>query len=287
LYIDLPYAPTYAGTTEFIMDTLPPELLSEIIEKIPQERPTYEDKMKIIRSQGRSWAAKLTEYASVSRAWKIPIERLTFRTLSITTQDEDLDSLAKVIGGANVSRRVALTSLTVKPILPTLGKPKGCCLVTRTLDCEADSVAFSKAMVKLFTALKLEVPIAGQASLSLNIYGGYRRRSGSPTPLATKPMPCKKGKHSERAQLKAIALSEEFELLYEDSIPTVHGVTTLDVRSFRDMEALKPTWIPGLVGRLPDLEKLEVHKQDYKEQSLDKRAAQRNSMYNLAAIPFY
>ena len=269
------------------MDTLPPELLSEIIENIPQERPTYENKMKIIRSQGRSWAAKLAEYASVSRAWKAAIERFTFRTLSITTEDEDLDALAKIIGGANVSRRVALTSLTVNPIFPTPGNTKGCCLVTRTLDREADSDAFSKAMVKLFTALKLEASIAGQASLSLNIYGGYRRRSGSRTPLAIIPVPCKKGKHSERAQSKAIATSGEFELLYEDSIPTVHGVTTLDVRGFYDMEALKPTWIPGLVGRLPDLENLAVEKQDSNEQSLDRRAAQRNSMYNLAAIPLY
>jgi hypothetical protein len=258
------------------MDTLPPELLNEIIENLEEGRPTYEKKFKVYHSQGRQWAAKLAEYASVSLAWKAAIERYTFQSLKVTTEDMDMDDLPKMFVGANISRRIALTSLAVTPVLPT-PVTKGCCLVTRKLDREADSVAFSKAMVKLFTALKLETPIAGQPALSITIWGGFRRRSG--TLLITCPMPCKKDKHSERVQAKVLAASGEFELRYEDSIPTVHGITTLDFRGYNDMEAFKPTWIPGLVNKLPDLEKLVVHTycRNY-EQSLDREAAQRNSM---------
>jgi hypothetical protein len=247
------------------MDTLPPELLNEISENIPQERGVR---------------AKLAGYSSISLAWKAAIERLTFKTLSIRIPD-DLDALSECFSGVNVSRRTALTSLIVKPILPRPGNPKGCCLITRPLDREADSVAFSKTMVKLFTALKLEGPIAGQSALSLSIWEVYRR---SPVPgyekgKATMPMPCKKWKHSERVQSKAIATSGEFELLYCDLIPKLHGVTTLDFGGGYDMYALKPTWIPGIVGKLPDLEKLVMRKADSCEQSLDRRTAQRNSMY--------
>jgi len=256
-------------------------LLNEIIESIPRE-----EEGTTIFSRGDAWSVRLAQYSTISRAWKAALERHTFRTLTITT--DELEAFAGLFSGENISRRAVLTTLTVEFILPNPANAMGCCQVTRTLDREADSAAFSTAVRKLFTILAdLEARTVEKTLLSLMFRKGWRH-SRSTEPWGGTRVPCtsKYGqrRHTRREVAEAKAMSGQFELLWEDSIPTVFGVTTLDFKGFDDLEDLKPTWIPVLVARLRDLEKLWIRRRDDYDDGRNKRHAQRNCMSSSEAL---
>lgn len=94
---------------------------------------------------------KLAPYSTTSRAFKDSIERLTFRTLSITT--DELDTFAAAFSEDGVSRGTGLTSVGITFILPDPSNGISCCDAGQIIDREADGAAFTASVVKLFTIL--------------------------------------------------------------------------------------------------------------------------------------
>jgi hypothetical protein len=242
------------------MDTLPPEIITQILETFPIEQGPRTGSRK-----RRAFRPEIARYSSISRVWNASIERLTFRSLTICT--DELDAFAATFGGGKISRRAALTSLTVVFILPDPANPMGCCSVTRTLDREADSVMFSSAVVRLFAILSdLESRSIEKRPLSLIFLEGWRI-SKSAEPRGTTRVPCRptdhhRYQHDIRKVKEAEAISGEFALLHIGDVPTVHGITILDYKGTHELSSLRPTWIPAIVERLPDLEELLVWRED-------------------------
>jgi hypothetical protein len=236
----------------FEMDTVPPEILAHIFECLPEER------VSIKSTYGSSWRPELAQFSPVSKACKASIERLTFQKLTITT--DELDAFAAIFGGENISRPAALTELTFVFILPPPHNPAGCCAVVRAPDREADSAAFSASVIKLFTILaQLAARAPGSPTLSLQLFKACRV-SESQEPSGSTAVPCmppySQHQHPRRQVLEAKAVQGQFELMCERDIPVVPCITRLDFRAFRDLDDLKPTWIPAIMARLPNLEQL-------------------------------
>jgi hypothetical protein len=257
------------------MDTLPPEILAQIVDSVAE----VHDWTKSYR-----WGkcgAQFAQYSSISRAWKTAIEQITFKEFTITT--DEMDAFAALFSGNKISRMVNLTLLSVVFILPSPPNALGCCPVVRIPDREADSAAFSASVVKLFTILAdLAARAAGQPSIFLSFYKA-RRPSKYQGPKFTAWMPCQPPgggpqNHSRREILEAKAVSGQFQLMYEDCVPNVRGITTFECLGFDDLEDLKPTWIPRLIGRLLDLEVLLLRAEDLYDAGRRERIVQRECM---------
>jgi hypothetical protein len=191
-----------------------------------------------------------------------------------------------MFGGENVVRRAVLTSLDVVFILPNPVNEMGYCAVERTLDRNADTSAFSATMAKLFSTLAdISARAAERPPLLLTFSDGWRH-SRATEPHGSEECPCERrydqDQHERQEVMEAVAMSGQFELVDVDSVPVLHGVTTLEFLGFEDLEDLKPNWIANLARKLPDLEKLSIRGSDHYEQGRSKRQAQRKCMYHKA-----
>jgi hypothetical protein len=264
------------------MDNIPAEVLANIIECFPEEQ-------KYIGStQAMTWSAQLAPYAAISRAWKASVERVAFKDLTVASNE--LDAFAALFSGDNISRRAYLASLTIVFILPNPENALGCCPVVRTLDRTADSVAFSASVAKVFTILAdLAASATEHPPLYLSFYSAYRLSKWK-EPKGSSTVPCQPGydkyQHSRREVLEAKAVSGQFELLRDESLPVLHDVKSFTFKGFDDLDDLKPTWIPAIVGQLPSLERLHLHTKDLYSAGRLGRIKQRERMW-LVSIPFH
>lgn len=158
----------------------------------------------------------------------------------------------------------------------------GCCPAVRPPDREADSLAFSTAVTRLFTIL---ADIGARATrptpLSLEFLTA-ERVSKSEERLSYGCVPCRpleRGtyQHSKRQVDETIAVSGKFELRPICDIPQIAHVATLIFRGLDKLKELKPTWLQKIAPQLPDLDMLDVT--TYAEYSTGrrKRHAQRES----------
>lgn len=251
------------------MEKLPPEILAEIINNLPgKEHPGY-------------WLNKhkkdLARYSSISRAWNASIERLTFRSLTVET--DELDNFAALYSGDKISRRTHLRYLNINIVLPIPPNEMGCCPFSQPPDRQADSVSFSNSVAKVFTILAdLAVRSWEQQPLTLRFLGATRlsKHKGKVNKYEScKGLDGERGKHFSEEIREAKAVSGQFELLHEDAIPTVHGVTDFEFRGFDLLEYLKLNWISGLVTRLPDLQRFKLAWDDSYENGRLRRMANR------------
>jgi hypothetical protein len=252
------------------METVPPEILTQILEYVAAEQREHNDKR----------SAELAQYSSVSRAWKSTIERFTFKSLTITT--DELDTFAALYSNDNILRRSILTSLKITIVLPPPHNPAGCCHVVRVPDRKADSVAFSASMSKLFTVMEnLENRAIRAPPLHLQLYRTHRSsRDQQPKNSAGWPHSsdtCPEG-HTPRQIKEADAVSGQFELVWEDTVPIMRGVTAFEFNGYDDMNALKPTWLPTIAAQLPHLEKMFLEFQAPYNYGRRRRHAQRECM---------
>jgi hypothetical protein len=251
------------------MDTIPPEILAHIIDslaeahdwsRIPWQRCYHE--------------AKFAQYAPISRAWKESIEQLTFQNLKIKT--DEFDEFAALFSGGNISRRAHLASLSVDFIL--LSPPSGCCPVEQIIDRDLDSIVFSTSVAKIFTIL---VDLAVRANevrpISLDFCNAHRPSGFRCGKYISWFYPRSCG-HTRQDVLEAKAVSGHFELVCENDIPVLDGVTSFELMDNRDLEDLKTSWIPTLVGRLASLETLLVRSSDVYEAGRHERIAQRTGI---------
>jgi hypothetical protein len=230
------------------MDSLPPEILAQIIDTL-------------------EFDGHLAQYATISRAWKASIERLTFQRINITS--DELEGFAALFEGNNISRQACLAHLLVDFILPLPPNADGCCVVTSPPDREADSAEFSAAVFNLFTILAdIDARAIEKRRFSLSFQNAWRR---SKPPAEGQRLPWRRckfqsrlvpGRHPERQIRKAEARSGQFELLHADKLPTLRGVTTLDYSEFYDLDKLKFTGVPQLVARLPGIDILRLRSTD-------------------------
>lgn len=122
-------------TTPYIMDALPAELLEHII------------------SDCHSNFVKIAKMSSVSRARTEPVERLTFRILTVAT--DELDDFVTLFDGPNISRWAHVAEICVVFVLDPLPNPDGCCAAVRSADRQTDSRVFSVSVVNIFTTLEV------------------------------------------------------------------------------------------------------------------------------------
>lgn len=245
------------------METLPAEIIDQILETFPAEYgpPTG-------TPQNRAVQRKVAGYSTICRAWRDSIERLTFKSLRICT--DELDTFSALFSGANISRRAALSTLNVYTILPDPGNAIGCCDVTRVPDRNADGIAFSAAVVKLFTILadvNLRAKRLIPPPLSI-VFSQACRSSIMTAPRASsRKVPCSPPvghyRHSRREVSEAQAASGEFEMVCSTEMPVVPDVQTLDFRHSGGLSALKLTCIPDVVWPLSDLEQLVLLTEDH------------------------
>jgi len=248
------------------MNKLPPEILAHII------------------ASGLDDDANLAQYSTISRAWKASIERLTFRELTITT--DELDAFVALFDGDNIARRTHLAKLIVNFILPVPPNAHGCCAVESPPDRGADSAALSSSIAKLFAILAaLADRSIDKPPLSLCFNNGCRRTKSHELRISSRAR-CwtipgiSRGKHSSRETREAQAMSGEIEFLHDTIIPTVRGVQEFEHVGIYDLEDLKPTWIPSIVARLPDLVRLRLGTLDSYEYGRLKRMERKDCSYS-------
>lgn len=249
------------------MDTLPAEILAQIVDSLPWEK-----------------AFPWGHYSPISRAWKAAIERLTFRRLTIRTND--LNTFAALFTGENISRRAYVEVLIILFMLPILPNATGCCPVDQPPDREADSIAFSTSVAKLFTILgDLQARATETQPVTLSFQTGYRLTEPDGSEV-TKWKQCRDPfdmqiTHYRREIREARALSGQFELLRGTIVPILHGITTFEFRGNYDLSDLKPTSFPGIVARLPDLERLFLCTNDNYDSGRRIRIANRECMLTI------
>ncbi|KAF1999305.1 hypothetical protein P154DRAFT_523346 [Amniculicola lignicola CBS 123094] len=116
------------------MDLMPAEIIDSIATELSMNKDQY----------------KLSSYAAVSRMWQGAIERITFRTLKLTTPD--IADFQSMYSGNMSSRRRYLRKLAVDFELPRLGEGEWC-TYEHLPDRNSDSVAFTKSVRQLFAIL--------------------------------------------------------------------------------------------------------------------------------------
>jgi hypothetical protein len=250
------------------MDTIPPEILAYIIDSLAQAHDWSRSPLRRCYHK-----AKFAQYASVSRAWKESIEKLTFQYFEI--KSDEIDTFAALFTGNNISRRANLTSLIVDFALSS--PPPGCCPVEQILDRDVDSIVFSSSVAKLFTILAEIATRATEQPLMFLCFSHAHRPTGfrhSKYIDWSYPKSCG---HSRKQILEAKAVSGYFKLVC-DAIPVLHGVTSFQFKNHRDLEDLEPTWIGEIVERLPSLEKLFLRTEDLYELGRLNRIEQRQRM---------
>jgi hypothetical protein len=259
------------------MDKIPSEILAQIVDSLAE---TYKwPKHPFQRKYSKYSKTKFAQYATISRVWKDSIEKLTLQDLTIKT--DEFDAFAALFSGENISRRANLTSLAFDFTLPS--PPSECCPVRQTIDRNMDSMVFSTSVAKLFTIL---ADLATRANdlppMSLSFSGAHRLSGYRCSKYISWSYPRSCG-HSRREMLEAKAVSRYFELICENDIPVVDGVTSFELLDNTDLEDLKPSWIATLVDRLPSLETLQVMTRDVYEAGRHERIAQREGMEFLQA----
>jgi hypothetical protein len=262
------------------MDSLPPEMITQIIESLPADNAAGGT---VMFGHGIGWYSRIANFSSISPAWKASVERLTFRTLTITT--DELDDFAAIFSGTNISRWSNLTSLTIRFILPDPTNGMSCCAAGQILDREADSTAFSATLIKLFTILALlESRAIEKPPIMLSFYEAYRRsRWKVYERYSGRECHDVHGKkiHYRNEIREAKDVSGQFVLLHEDEIPTLGCIKTFDFKGGRWSDCLKDlklTWIPILLRRLPGLETFSVTTEDSYNWGRQKRIMHREGM---------
>jgi hypothetical protein len=248
------------------MDTLPPEILAQIVDNVAE---VYIRTKSYRRDK---YGAQFAQYSPISRAWQATIEQITFKEFTITT--DELDAFAALFSGNKISRLANLTILSIVFILPSLPNEPGCCPVEQTPDREAESVVFSASVVRLFTILAdLTARAIEQPSLLLCFYKGICASGVQEFKRRTR-LRCEDS-HSRKQIMEAKAASGQFELVCEDAIPALRGIETFEYLDIYDLEDLKPSWIPRLVNRLVGLKNLLLKTEDLYSFGRTKRVAQR------------
>jgi hypothetical protein len=260
------------------MDTIPTEILEHIIDSLAELHEWYKSPVQRIYHK-----AKFAQYASISQAWRDSIEQITFRDLTITTNE--LNTFASLFSGENIIRRAQLTSLTVNFVLPSPRNALGCCVAVRIPEREADSIVFSASLAKVFTILAdIATRTSEQSPLALSFIEAQRPGQYWKSKYIewTK---CEPRNHTERQMLEAKAVSGYYELVCGEAIPALHGVATLEFKDHNELGDLKPTWLPVLVDRLTDLEELLLRTEDVYEAGRCQRFAQRECKLFLEVYP--
>jgi hypothetical protein len=220
-----------------MMDSIPFEIRDSIVGHIAGP---YED--------------ELAPYATLNREWQSSVEQRTFRDLSIQTTD--LDAFAAMYQGQNIARIKYLAVLRVTFILPSPSAP-GCCPVERKPNRKDDSAAFSGAVAKLFRTLaNLETQVSERQPLSMTFMTAYRMSKFEQ--LYNAYAPCYDAKHSWKEIERAEASFGYFHLLEADSLQSLRGLTSLEFMPSEDLQDLDNSWIPKLVQKLPDLQRLAL-----------------------------
>jgi hypothetical protein len=244
------------------MDSIPPEIRENIIERV----------------LGPYYGEKIAQYATISRAWQATVERRTFRTLKITT--DDLDAFEAKYNGKNIARRRFLATLDVVFILPSPPTGPGCCPVERKPNRDADSASFSTSVTKLFRIISDTASRLGERRpLSLTFATAYRM-SKFEEPAFDAYAPCGRdyGQHSREEVDEAVANFGFFEFIDEDDCPTSNEVAMLEFRPHEDLRYLKHNWIPKLVRRLPGLQQLVLGMEDRYSLGRQRRQMNREGM---------
>ncbi|KAF2027526.1 hypothetical protein EK21DRAFT_91441 [Setomelanomma holmii] len=241
------------------MNKIPPEILAQVAEEIVwaqcwSSSPTY-----------RQWNARISQYATISRVWKVTVERLIFKFLTRRKHN-----------ALGIHHNV-----NIRFMLPPPRNPLGCCAVVRIPDRAADSVTFSASVAKVFTILAgLQSRSDKQGCPPLCFYAVHRR-SRSQEPTGTTEVPCipqeySRFQHSRQQVLEARAVSGQFELLREDAIPMLHGISHLEFSGSQDSGDLKTSWISAIVERLPDQVTLHIRTVDEYDYGRNKRHDRQN-----------
>lgn len=261
------------------MEKLPHETIAQIFEMFPKEDGP--------ENGGRiRYRAPLAQFSSVSRVWKASIERITFRELTIAT--DELDTFAALFKGGNISRHEALVFLSVVVILPDPANAMGCCAVTRKLNRKADTAVFTAALTKLFTILAdTETRTVAAPAIFLTFTEAVRH-SRTTEPRGTRTCPCQPAdyherQHSQQDVLKAEARAGQFKLVNENLVPQVTSVKTfelLETNYYNNFRDLRPTSISKIVSKLPHLECLSIGATDLYEWGGHRRHAQKQHTCN-------
>ncbi|KAH8711917.1 hypothetical protein GQ44DRAFT_830254 [Phaeosphaeriaceae sp. PMI808] len=247
------------------MELLPPEIVDHIVSSLPiQHQQYFYDRS---RRGNPCRDQQLAQYSPISRAWKASVERITFRHFVL--QSDDFDTFASLFRDEGISRLASLRTLKVDFILPIPPNAHGCCTVEQPPDRESDTTVFSASVAKLFAILAgLETRATEQQPLYLNLCfnAAYRlsQSKGLQTPYLEK---CVKGefsdfKHTQRELREANAISGQFELMHDNIIPMVHGITTFTYLGLHHLRDLKSTCIPRIVARMPNLNKMRIRTED-------------------------
>lgn len=261
------------------MEKIPPEILENILARVPpvQEKITH----KYVG--GFRWT-QLSQYSTISRAWKASVERITFKKLLVFS--DELDSLAALYSGDNISRRTVLTCISFRVFLPSRPNMDGCCNFVRAPDREADSAVFSTSITKLLAILAETGARAGKTpSLRFQFENAFRP-SERDNPRR-KPRECSYKlsngctvrMHTKQECWEAEAAFGQFELVNPEAVPTVHDITALDYwGSASELHDLKHTWIPEVVAKLPNLKSLHLATEDRYSDGRSARIARRECM---------
>jgi hypothetical protein len=233
------------------MDSLSPELLARI-------------NFLVVDKQKR-----LTNYATISRAWQRMIEERTFSHLSFF--NNDLDKVKSVVlESPYTHRRTAVRRVDFSINLPDYDD-NACARFERQADRHINDEAFSKAMVDLFAALA--TIDAGDGSRPIDLYLLHFYSSMDIN---------RRDKEKLRADEMARSIGKRhdlFELRYRDSylqlldpetLPILHNVNSLTIHG-DTARKLAPAITTGLISRLPNLETIDCSFWDMERRRPDKR----------------
>jgi hypothetical protein len=90
--------------------------------------------------------------------------------------------------------------------------------------------------------------------------------------------PDRRDQHERRKVLEAKAVRGQFDLKREECVPIVHGIGSFQFQARNELDDLRPTWIPVIVKRLPNLERLLIDSRVWYNDGKHRRHAQREGM---------
>ena len=208
-----------------IMDSLPVELLSRIIELLD---------VNIIGARTES----LINYALVCKAWQQVVERFTFRDLAL--KSTELDTFAHLYSiGTDTHRQDALRFLKHIIILPSHSEKPWveCSAGQRTLEKQRNNAAFTQAFEDLFTLLDSWRPTAASYR-SIRLHN-WQIHSEPHDPVHPK---------SPRSELKINS---------SHNIPQVRCITELNLH-YHGRRPMTPGAAAIIASRLPNFETLDL-----------------------------
>lgn len=138
-------------------------LIVSFIERYPGEEPD-------VPSWHRTVFSNLPRYSTISRAWKLAIECITFQKIAL--KSTEIDYFDAVLRG---ERRRFLSDLTLHVELPSYDD-KACARFERAVDRNANNEAFTDAIAKLFAVLKSwEDDGLREGNIHFTLWGIYSR----------------------------------------------------------------------------------------------------------------